>query len=101
MIKHTWTHPGYWLPFLGGPHTLHIQAFPPASKVPTVYNNNVYGAGSGALRVYTQTLNTFGADVNEVQQIVTRATTGQTIAGGFRLVMRGNRTALIKYSSPH
>jgi hypothetical protein len=73
-----------------------LQAFPPATKVPTLYNNNFYGAGSGALRVYTQTLNTFGADVNEVQQIVTRATTGQTIAGGFRLVMRGNRTALIK-----
>jgi hypothetical protein len=75
------------------------QAFPPATKVPSPYNNNYFGAGSGALRVYTQTLSTFGADVNEVQQIVTRATTGQTIAGGFRLEMRGNRTALIKYGA--
>ena len=75
------------------------QAVPAATKVPTVYNNNYYGTGSGALRVYMQTLSTFGTNVDEVQTITTTATLGQTLKGGFHLSFRGERTALILYDT--
>jgi hypothetical protein len=75
------------------------QAFPKGTKTPTVYNNNFYGKGSGALRVYTQTVNTFGTNVDEIQTITTVAAVGQTLGGGFHLTYRGNRTALILHNA--
>ena len=66
--------------------------------MPSPYNNNYYGQGSGALRVYTHTIDTFAGDVNEVQTITTTATSGQTLGGGFHLTYRGNRTALIDFA---
>ncbi len=51
------------------------------------------------MRVYTQTIDTFGADVDEIQTITTFADVGQTLKGGFHLSYRGHRTAFIAYNA--
>ena len=58
-------------------------------------NNDGHGAGSPALRVYWQTVKTFGEDVNEVQSITTVADQGQNLGGTFRLTYKGSTTESI------
>jgi hypothetical protein len=71
------------------------QAFAPVPKLPSVNNNNAWGAGSGAMRMYIQTVTTFADNVDEIQTIQTTATSGQTLKGGFKLSYKGGITALI------
>lgn len=75
-----------------------LGAFPRAAA-PSQFNNNYFGPGSGAQRVYMQTLTTFAADVDEVQTVRTFADTGQTLRGGFQLSYRGDVTHVIAHDA--
>jgi hypothetical protein len=74
-----------------------VQAFP-KSKLPAVGNNNFWGAGSGATRVYMQTLEVFGEPVPEVQTVTTSADEGQTLGGGFRLTYKGQQSGMLSWN---
>lgn len=74
-----------------------LQAFPKL-RGPSPYNNNFWGVGSGATRVYTQTLTTYGQPILEIQTVTTSAVQGQQLGGGFKLSYMGVQSHMIAHN---
>ena len=64
-----------------------------------ITSNNVNGPGSGNLRINPLVIKTSATYVQEIQVVVTTASTGQTLAGGFRLAFKGYSTPLIPHDA--
>ena len=71
----------------------------PAYLTSQMKSNNVNGPGSGNIRVYQITVDTFAAHQAEIQTVTTACRDGENLGGGFVLHYNGYRTSLIPFDA--